>query len=362
MAPTAVERAAVGVVRDKGSEGRVTVRQVLVLSTNAYLGDVLCARPLLGAVKKRFQQAHVTLLAPPASYPFDPRSVSPEIDEWLPFAYRSANPGAVLRLGRELRARRFEVAIVPSTFSTSRTLHVLSYLSRAPVRAGIRRKNGVRNLAAFLLTVTGEFDWTRRHQIDRHLDVGGLVGCRLSASELAAVRLPVGEAEDREAELLLSGGSGTRARTVVGIHAGARDGRQVWPPENFAVLARKLREAHRCDVLLTCGPMDGPVVALIRGRLAALGVEHRVAPPVSAAVLAAVVRRLGLYVTLDTGAMHVGHFAGARMVAIARTSQVDAWCYRGQREATVHASRVADIPVDEVFSACDRMLRSCVRP
>ncbi len=83
------------------------------------------------------------------------------------------------RFVKELRARRFDLAVVPGTVSTSFTSDLLAYLSGAPVRVGVRSLEGRENAAAFLFNVPKDLDWRgdpRRHQTLRNADImGGMV-------------------------------------------------------------------------------------------------------------------------------------------------------------------------------------------
>jgi ADP-heptose:LPS heptosyltransferase len=137
--------------------------RIFVVRQHNQLGDMLCVVPLLRALRLRYPDSHISLLASPVNY--EPMLGNRFVDEVIDFDKREFVgkeggslfhfPGFVLRL----RKKRFDIAVVPSTVSASFTSDLLAYLSGAPVRIGARSIQGVTNPSAFFLTVQMDLDW-----------------------------------------------------------------------------------------------------------------------------------------------------------------------------------------------------------
>lgn len=95
-----------------------------------------------------------------------------------------------------------------------------------------------------------------------------------------------------------------REEMLVGLCPGAGFGpSKCWPPEHFARLAERLREALRCRLILLVGPGEEPIARRIADLSAAPLI---VAEPVREGLrrLKALIRRCALLVTNDTGPRH----------------------------------------------------------
>lgn len=87
------------------------VRNVLVRSTN-WIGDVVMTFPAIAAVRKTMPEARITALAKP--WVAELLRLCPDVDEVMLFQSPGTHDGlsGKLRLAAELRARRFDAAIL----------------------------------------------------------------------------------------------------------------------------------------------------------------------------------------------------------------------------------------------------------
>ena len=122
--------------------------RILVLRRHNHVGDMLCSLPLYAALRNRWPGARIDLLATPTRYPVPLAELNPFIDgvTW----YRKDTVAEVLRAHRDLRSRRYDIAIVPSTVAVSRTSHITAFLSGADIRIGVRSVDGETNGAQAL--------------------------------------------------------------------------------------------------------------------------------------------------------------------------------------------------------------------
>jgi ADP-heptose:LPS heptosyltransferase len=120
----------------------------------------------------------------------------------------------------------------------------------------------------------------------------------------------------RRAAALLVGSGEDEGRVLIGIQPGA--GRQVreWDPSRFGAVATELARGRQATFVLTGSASDASALAAVKAtwppglRLIELPVETDLV------VLAAVLERLALFITGDTGPMHLAAAVGTPIVAI----------------------------------------------
>jgi heptosyltransferase-2 len=118
-----------------GTEGALSigsVPKILVVAPN-WIGDVLMAQPLLARLREKLPAARIEALAPPWVVPL--LEHMPEVDAAIaaPFAHGALALGARWRLGRALRARRYDQAIVlPNSWKSA----LVPLFADIPLRSG----------------------------------------------------------------------------------------------------------------------------------------------------------------------------------------------------------------------------------
>jgi ADP-heptose:LPS heptosyltransferase len=120
------------------------------------------------------------------------------------------------------------------------------------------------------------------------------------------------------------------------IHPGAQWQTKRWPPEHFAVLAHRAQEIHRVGVVLVGGPGDAPLCSQIESRLT--GPVANLAERTDLLQLAALSARADVFLSGDTGPMHLAAAAGARVVSVFTCTSPLRAGPRGNHERVVAAS------------------------
>jgi len=133
---------------------------------------------------------------------------------------------------------------------------------------------------------------------------------------------------------------------LVGLHVSAGRAVKQWEPERFADVARQLVTSTGATIVLTGAPEDGPLIEAVRSRLADCPVID-VSGDVDLTVLAAVLQRLDLLVTGDTGPMHLAVAVGTPVVAIFGPSDPARYGPRGPHDRIVR--------IDLPCSPCNRI-------
>ncbi len=233
--------------RRQGLPAPDRIRRILVIRLDL-LGDVVMSLPALHALRQRYPQAHIAMLALPLA-----RSIlegCPDIDEILTLdtnALRRPHTllpalRAFIATVRLLRQRRFDVAVSLS----GRTASALALLSGAPYRVGYR---GEGYPHVFTMPVEGKRFHRLAHEVEYTLALVGVVGCPAGDRR---PRLVVPDDARQYAAMLVP----PDGRPLVLLHPGATNGSaKRWPAERWARLAQSLVQAG-CRVALIGGPGD----------------------------------------------------------------------------------------------------------
>jgi heptosyltransferase-2 len=277
--------------------------KILVVQTS-FLGDLVLTTPLIAEVRRHFPKAHLSVLCAPMGK--DILAGHPDLDEII--TYRKRRNGArrqsLWRLAQELRARNFTLALSPH--KSLRTA-LLLFLARIPRRIGFRQSAGW-----FLYHQRVNRD-ASRHDVDRNLALLGPLGVELHERGRAprlGVSVAARESVARLFHSLEIGGKGM----IFGVNPGSVWHTKRWTPEGYAKLIVALKRKYGGQVVLFGGPDDRVVVEKI------LALSDNAASSLVGRIglgeLAAAVERCDVFITNDSGPMHVAVARGVPVVAI----------------------------------------------
>jgi heptosyltransferase II len=283
----------------KGAGAPAAARRVLVIQS-AFLGDSMLTVPLLRRLRELLPGARLSVLTLPSAQEI---FKGPWVDEVLLDDKRGADRGlsGPWRVAARLKEKDFDLAVIPHRSLRSALVARL---------AGIPRRVGFESSAGrFLLTDTVPFTWLM-HDLERNLalllPLGGGAAPRESESRyLEAPALP-----PALEKALADAGVRPGAR-LAGVHPGAAWATKRWLPERYAALCEALK-ADGLTPVLVGGPGDA---ALAKG-IAQGGRAVDLTGKTDLHGLKALMGRLALFVTNDSGPMHLAAAAGVPVVAV----------------------------------------------
>ena len=309
---------------------------------------MLCAVPLLRALRTVFPRAFITLVTSPVNYEI--MRNHPYVDHVLNYDKRNflRSPLKFVKFVRALRKGGFDLAIVPATVSLSATSDILTLLSRAGIRVGTASLQGRDNPTFFCFTTKVTLEWKstpRKHQSSRNLDIIAPLG--VTTEDLSCV-IGLRDEEKEEARLFLES---MRAKhpIIIGFHPGAGKIANRWDAEKFASIANRVGQEHDAGIIITAGPMDDePVQRMKKGVRYAYQLVHN--QPLRN--VAAIIDQLDLYVTNDTGVMHVAAGTRANVLALFGPTDPLEWAPVGPKNRYIAArdGRITSISEEEVFN------------
>ncbi len=286
-----------------------SIARVLVRVPN-WLGDAVMCEPAIRAARDGFPRATITILARPAVAEL--LAGHPAVAQTIVYEHRGRHAGLAGKwaLGRELRAGRYDAAIL---FQNAFEAAVLACLGTIPRRLGYATDG-----RGFLLTEAVPVPTQPAQQVHYYLDLLRATGWQ---GPVHAPRLYLRDDERTAmARRLTDAGVGAQEQ-LIGVNPGSTyGGAKRWLPERFAEAAVRLLERVRRQ-----SATSARAVILGAAGEEALGeqIARQIGPDTlvwsgrtSIRELMAVTARCRLYLTNDTGPMHLAAAFGVPLVAV----------------------------------------------
>ncbi len=274
--------------------------RILIRATN-WIGDAIMTLPAIRTIRRNFPASRLVVLSRP--WVAELHGADPQVDEVILYDKNGQHGGlrGLFRLARELRAHRFDLAILlQNAFEAA----MIARLAGIPVIAGYSR-DGRRPLLTHPVAIRPEI--RRRHQVLYYQDLLRQLGLAPGPDDLY---LPLSETAQQWARAALAG----QPRPIIGINPGAAYGpAKRWPAERYAAVARELWKRFGGTPVVFGTKADQQAAAVIGEAVpATLDLTGRT----TLAQAAAAIARCDCFLTNDSGLMHVAAAAGIPLVAV----------------------------------------------
>jgi heptosyltransferase-1 len=317
------------------------------------LGDLVHALPAVSAIRRAHPDAEIDWLVDAVHRDF--LALVPVISSIV--VLRDRTVAAWLETRRLLRTREYDLAI---DFQGLLKSAALARLSGARRVIGFDRGSLRESAAAPFYTERTEVG-EGRHVIEKNLRLAAALGAKTDA-----VEFPLARHDSPAMTTLRAQGVGD----YVVINPGAAWPNKRWPPESFGHLARILRDRDALRSIVLWGPDE---LAIAQAVVASSDGAAIVAPETKMPDLVAMARQTRLFVSGDTGPLHIAAAVGApvvglfgptnpkrngpwnpRDVSISRYEACD--CDYERRCRRTEGWCLGEISVDEVAAAARRRL------
>lgn len=285
------------------------IRRGILVIQSMGIGDSLFALPSLRALKQTYPEDSIIIVT--NSQNEDLFRLVPEVEQVI--SYRSKNPIALMKLINEVRRHSYRMAIVLNPVFRGA---LLARLSGAPVRIGYlcdyERRQTMRGYERLLLTHAYEPREEKVHEVERYLDLLKMFGLIVHDRRMIPQLVLTEQARSSGASAAknLNGSYGP----VVAINPGAGWEMRQWPRERFPVIADWLIERFCAQVVFVGGHREVKLIENIRNRMAHASISY--AGKTSLSMLAGVLTRSDLFLTNDTGALHIAAALDVPTVAL----------------------------------------------
>ena len=283
--------------------GRKDWSKVLLVQTS-FLGDTVLTLPVIAEIKRRFPAAKLTLLCTPLGKEL--LDAQPELDDIIVDDKRCADKGwsGLWRKARVLRGKGFTLALcLHKSFRSA----LLLFLARIPHRVGFRQSKGW-----FLFHSLARRN-ALTHDVERNLSI--LTAFSIQPKDCRRVIDLSVNCETRQAVSRLLADLGVRrGKIIVGINPGSVWPTKRWAAESFAILIQRLKHELDCEIVLFGGTEDVDVAKKIDAQNP--GAVVSLVGKTSLRELPAALAHCGLFITNDSGPMHIAVAMGVPVVAI----------------------------------------------
>ena len=276
-------------------------RRVLIVKLSA-IGDVLHTLPAAVAVRRALPEAEIAWAVEGRAR--DLLDGHPAVDRVISLKrHWLTSPAAVWEIRKTLQAFAPDVTIDAQGLLKS---GVLAWLSAAGMRIGYAAPEAREGSALFS---THRVTPTAAHVVDRHLQLLAPLGITSDAPRFG---MPRPDNARRSVDAWWKTLALPDAPAV--LNPGAGWPSKLWPPERFAAVARQLGRRHGLVSLVVWGGASERAAA--ERIVAASEGEAVMAPATSLTELADVAARARVFLSSDTGPLHLAAAMGAPCVGL----------------------------------------------
>ncbi|MBI1926756.1 lipopolysaccharide heptosyltransferase II [Candidatus Poribacteria bacterium] len=277
--------------------------RILVMQTGGWIGDMVLLTPALRAVKRAYPQSHLALMLRPLVA--DVMAIHPYLDEVIVDTkdrYRSRLK-SVWKAANAIRRSRFNLAIV---------LHPTSFRNALiPFLAGVPERVGSHVSGRGILLTRSCPERTDLHEIHRYLRVLELIDIHEPDATLEFWHT---DAERNVVRQMLADHGISSTERVIGVNLGTTWQTKRWPLEKFATVMTQMQNRLGAPLILTGSAAEGPLGEalgqMVQGELVNLIGKTTLTQ------LGALIERCALYLTCDSGPMHIAAAVGTPTIAL----------------------------------------------
>ena len=278
------------------------INRILIIRL-APLGETVLTTPVIRALRQHFQDAHIAYMVAPTRE--DLVSANPHLNEVL--TYQSSVPKLIYQLVQ----RKFQMAVVlQPTFRL--VLH--TFLAKIPFRVGFETNTGRKRLLHVAVP-----NHTKQHETQRYLDVVRAMGIEVVDDEPEVFVDDAGKAWSKD---FLENRNLNDGKPIIGLNPGAATSYRRWSAVNFAVLGDMLHEVYGAHIIITAGPQEGKLAHQVANQMTYSPV---IANNITPMQLAALLQRCRLYISNDTGPMHLSTAVKTPTIALFGGSNPTQW-------------------------------------
>lgn len=279
------------------------MKKILITRTDR-LGDVLLSTPVFKAVRDAYPKSHIAVMVRP--YTRECVDGNPYIDEVLVYDKRGQHKSlfSSLIFALNLKKRSFDTAII--LHPTNRA-NLVTFLAGIPERIGYNRKMG------FFLTkkIPHKKETGRKHELEYTLDIVKAMGIKPKDTE---IYMPIREDVQNRIDRTFSSCGILPKDKLVAMHPSSSCLSKKWNIERFAKVADTLIKEDKVKIILVGGP-DGKIDAEKTKRYMkepVIDFSGKTTIP----DLAALLKKCSLFISNDSGPVHVAAAVGTPVISI----------------------------------------------
>lgn len=296
------------------------IKKMLIIRTDG-IGDVLNSTPAISALRKTYQDAHISVVVKP--HGAEILFLNLDIDEIIIYDPDIEHKSFIdkIKFIKKLRLGNYDTAIVLHNSSMG---NLMAYASSAKIRVG-RKSEPKRFSNTLTHWVSNQDPKGTKHEIERNMDVVNLLHVRNGSRQL---KFYLSDDERKYAEhfLNLNALHDYNAKNpffrLVGIHPGGSSYDKLWSPESFAEVANRLIKDFNAKIILFSGPNEDELVQSITKKM---DYPITIASGIQLRQFASLVEKCSLFLCNDSGPMHIASALSVPIVAIFGSTDYIRW-------------------------------------
>ena len=328
-------------------------KKIIVIRQHNQLGDLLAGVSLFRALKETYPESHLTLVASPFNYPGMVKNKF--LDRIFIFDKKKLfNPFYVIQTIKVFR-EGYDVAIVPVVVSISFTSNLLARFAKVKTRIGAKSLDGKPNLSSFFFDRRIDLDW-RNHPdsnvSERSLDIVRPFGITtenfqseisFEDDDVAAAKKFIDEFAEKSKKLL------------IGLHVGAGKPSNRWSLDKYTALVARIDRNYSANFYLTGGWAEKEELNYLSnhceikfGKFINKPIPH----------IAALISLSDLFISNDTGIMHVAGTTDTPQISIFGPTNPFNWAPIGANKYFIRKSELIDeVSINDVYHLCELIIK-----
>ena len=282
------------------------IRKILIINLGG-IGDVLLSTPAIRALKSLFSQATISVMVVPRVYEII--NDSSYIDEAFIFHKSATKIFKNIKILLILRKRHFDLAINMRTLATKKSAKKIKFLLNI-INPRIKMGRDTEGRGYFFDIKIPETDigkFEMEYDIDAVRALGGDVVDR-------SIDFNINKTHLEKVNKLLEKERVPENGVLIGIHPGGKPCHR-WPLKNFTKVIDKLHKEISCKFVITGGKEELKLASKLM-KITADAKMINLAGRLNIKELGALIKRCNLFISNDTGPMHVATILKTPLIAI----------------------------------------------
>jgi heptosyltransferase-2 len=323
-----------------------TPKTFLIIRQNNQFGDMLASISLFRAIKETFPNSKITLIVSPQNYFAVEKNIL--IDEIFLFDNKKIWKLTYAFKLKKVLIRDYDVVINPAPVAVSFTSCILAGLAKSKIKIGPAELNGNKNNLAFVFNHQIKLDWRMcpdAHVSDFILDIVRPFG--ISTKNYQST-INFDDADQKVAREFLKSIFVKDYIYTIGFHVGAGKIQNRWPLEFFAELIKQIGNRHHIKFYFTGSSSDKEEISFMKKIF-----DHSCGYFIDRSIpqLAALISESDLFITNDTGVMHVAGTTTTPQISLFGPTNPFNWAPVGKSKYFIRKSgMISDISVEDVFN------------
>jgi heptosyltransferase II len=301
---------------------QTSVKKILVIATK-FLGDLVISAPGIGALRKKFPSAKITLLV---RNEYENVLVNnPNINRIISFDFGIRDEGFFKRFVEEIsfwkkiRKEKFDTVI---SLQPGDRIAFLAWISGAKYRVAPRKQSFS---FLFNLLVDVEEDSIGYLEYYNNIISAFIQGPINSKPEFFLSVENINWAEE-----FLRLNSFSKQEMIIAIHPGASEPTKIWPSKNYSELIKEILKIDKTKALIIEGPKEEKIIEEILSEIGNGKVVVYKSEDINKT--AALLKRSKLLIANDTGTRHLSVALGTPVIALMPIDNKKCWNFYSKQD------------------------------